>query len=61
MGAKRKKNGIYERGDKATEETTSEWHLPQEEDGKHSIKKREKVLKDFSQGVGLRINNVTLW
>ena len=31
MGAKRKKNGIYERGNKATEETTSEWHLPQEE------------------------------
>ena len=28
---------------------------------RHSIKKEEKVLKDFSQGVGLRINNVTLW
>ena len=31
MGAKRKKNGIYERGDKATKKTTSEWHHPQEE------------------------------
>ena len=39
MGAKREKNDIYERGNKATEETTSEWHHPQEEGGKHSIKK----------------------
>ena len=61
MAAKRKKNGIYERGNKATEETTSEWHHLKEEGGRHSMKKQEKVLKDFSQGVGLRINNVTLW
>ena len=33
MGAKRKKNGIYERGNKATEETTSVWHLLKEPPG----------------------------
>ena len=61
MAANRKKKRHIERGNKATEETSSERHHPQEEGGKHSIKKQEKVLKDFSQGVGLRINNVTLW